>query len=46
MFLLSMFMHSSIPKRIPINNLGLVFHIFPNNIPIKDRWESRDFTIN
>jgi hypothetical protein len=45
-FVVSQFMHVFVPKRIPVYNLGILFHITPKHIPIKDRWENRDFTIN
>ena len=43
-FVMSQFMHVFVPKKIPVNNLGLIFHAIPRPIPIAERWEARDFT--
>ncbi len=43
-FMMSQFMHVFVPKKIPVNNLGLIFHVIHRPIPIAERWEARDFT--
>ncbi len=44
-FIMSQFMHVFVPTKIPVNNLGIIFHIIPKTIPIKERWEVRDFKV-
>ena len=44
-FVLSQCMHSFVPTKIPIYKLGLLFHEIPKHIPVKERWESRDFKV-
>lgn len=45
-FIMSQFMHAFVPNRVPVYNLGVLFHIIPKQIPIKERWECRDFKVN
>ena len=44
-FVVSQFIHAFVPAKIPIYNLGVLFHIVPKHIPISERWECRDFKV-
>ena len=44
-FVVSQFMHAFVPTKIPVYNLGVLFHIVPKHIPISERWECRDFKV-